>query len=109
MITRLDIFQDYDVEDDIISTPGLFEGDYIWAPYWYEMMMLGEGDPIDDGVELLEVVDDDRSEWPELDGDTTHVAVAINEQGFVSIHELDADEAEDVAENGWWEGGDVAN
>ena len=88
MVTRHDIIQDYDVENDIIYSPGMFEGEFIWTPYWYELIMMGDGEPIDEGVELVEVTDEDRNEWPEIDGDTTHIAVAINEQGFVSVHEL---------------------
>ena len=109
MITRHDIMQDYDVENDIIYTPGMFESEFIWSPYWYELTMMGDGEVIDEGVTLLEITDEDRDEWPELDGDSTHIAVAVSDQGFVSIHELDEEEAEDVAENGWWEGGDIEN
>lgn len=88
---RVEIETEYTVKDGVINNPGKFEGEMLYAPYFYDCSNDGEflcG--LDDGeyVALVEVDDDDREQFPEIDAATTFIKVRESEQGFVSVTEL---------------------
>jgi hypothetical protein len=95
-MTRQEILDSYKVNrDGIIKSPGKFEGEMLYAPYFYDH---GQGDEtwnseeVEDAfAEVFQVSDDDRKEFPEL-GNTYMIAVEENEQGFVYLTEFENEE-----------------
>lgn len=82
-MTRHDILSTYDFNElDIISSPGKFEGEPIWAPYFWESFLMGDADDDDDTVLTFNVTDTDRKEFPELN-DVAQVLLQETESGFV--------------------------
>lgn len=97
-MTRNEIMQVYNVnEDGIITSLGKFEGEPVYAPHFSEFADDGENlsymeDGCGDYASLIEISDEDRTEFPEL-GTAKYVLVTENDQGFVGTV-LVADEAE---------------
>ena len=52
-----DIREGYDVLDGIIRNPGKFEGECEWVPYYWELVMNGEGEDLAEYDEAGEIVD----------------------------------------------------
>jgi hypothetical protein len=92
MSARSEIFTDYAIRDFIIQTPGKFEAEPAYAPYFYALVIDGGYDSIehDDGssVDIILIDDTDRAMWPELASDTVAVGVEVSDQGFVYVSEL---------------------
>jgi len=82
------ILSEYEVNGHgIITSPGKFEGEMLYMPYFYEMMLCGMDDAVVyDGRQLLysvfEVFDEDLQLFPELEG-RTEIRLAENDQGFI--------------------------
>lgn len=97
-MTRNEIMQDYNVNEyGIITSPGKFESEPIYAPHFYEFANDGENlsymeDGCGDYASLIEISDEDRAEFPEL-GTAKYVLVTETVVGFVGTV-LVADEAE---------------
>ena len=81
-MTRLDIESEYDVENGQITSPGKFEGEPVYTPYFWESYLNGFFDDDDDGVLSFNVDDHDRREFPELSGVDT-VQLYQSDDGFV--------------------------
>lgn len=82
-MTRAEIEQEYKVEDGRITSPGKFEGEPIYAPYFWDLYLNGFADD-DDGELLTFAVDQEAiDEFPELQNIAT-VQLWENSQGFVS-------------------------
>lgn len=83
MLTREQIYDQYDVDESgMIRSPGKFEGEQIYAPYFYDIYLNG-GHASDDGeVITVEVEEEDRAIFPELE-DATHALIEVTETGFV--------------------------
>lgn len=102
-MTREEILATYTVgENGIIKTLGKFEGEMLYAPYFYDRVLDGEGEDVYEGVieptqlevcetpllyTELEVTDEDRAEFPEI-GDTARVRISETSQGFVYLEEI---------------------
>ena len=96
--TRERILNDYVVENGIIKSPGKFEGQPIYAPYYWTLVSWQEYNRmicVDHNEEncedcfnvaqfefIFDIVDDDRKEFPELEGFKT-VNVEESSDGFV--------------------------
>jgi hypothetical protein len=80
------------VRDGIICSPGKFESEAIFTPYFWDMAGDGGADILywaDGAIQyLLEINNDDRASWPEIASDTVAVILAESDQGFVSLDEL---------------------
>jgi hypothetical protein len=74
---------DYEIDSHgIIRSPGKFEGEPRYVPYFWDAYLNGMADD-DDGVTLtFDVNDDDRKLFPELEG-VKHVYLEESDQGFV--------------------------
>ena len=81
-MTRADIERDYTVADGRITSPGKFEGEQVFAPYFWDVYLNGLADGDDGEVLTFEVDDTDRGLFPELEN---AVEVQLNEDsnGFV--------------------------
>lgn len=85
------------MDDLIIRQPGKFEGEPRWVPYFWDMVLGGNGETSypgcdhDDGdcsctsVDYFRVDSDDRERFPELD-DIADVWLWEDSQGFVICH-----------------------
>jgi hypothetical protein len=85
-MTRAELEREYRVEGNRIISPGKFNHENIWAPYFWEFYLNGETDEEydDDGrlVTRCEIFPDDVREFPELEGFRI-VEMYENDDGFV--------------------------
>lgn len=87
-MTRTQIEQAYDVDaNGIIRSLGKFEGEMLYAPYFYEEWLNGGADDVNN-VSYFEIEAEDRLEFPELIG-VYGVCFEESEQGFVYCHAFD--------------------
>jgi hypothetical protein len=70
----------------IICSPGKFEGEPIWAPYFYNVMLNGESEHIN-GVDYFKLEAEDKAIFPEL-ANSFGVALEESEQGFVHVEDM---------------------
>ena len=88
-MNRQEIESNYKInEHGIICSPGKFEGEMIYAPYFYDLIMEGGSSETDfpegeDGpcVDIFYPTEEDVAEFPELEG-CTRVECMESEQGF---------------------------
>ena len=51
---RVEIESEFDVVDGIIRNPGKFEGEAVWVPYFWDLVMDGDGEEVfDEDGELV--------------------------------------------------------
>lgn len=83
--------QVFDVHVDeygIIDDPGKFEVEPYYSVYFYELMMLGDGELVDDeydtAIMQFDITDEDIAIFPELEG---YVLAKIYESdsGFIAV------------------------
>jgi hypothetical protein len=80
---REEILRSFEVASGIIRSPGKFEGEPVWAPYFWEMLLDGIADEEDDGeVVTFHVTDADRAEFPEL-AEIAVIRMWERQDGFV--------------------------
>lgn len=85
IITRREIEESYDTYPDnpiVIKDPGQFEGQCLWAPYFWEYYLNGFSDEDLAGVLLFVISEEDKAEWPELAEDFA-IALEQSDSGFV--------------------------
>lgn len=79
------ILESYDVKDGRIVSPGKFEGEPIFAPYYWNAVLDGLADDDDGETWTFDLTSDDHVMWPELKeqnwGDV--LMLSTDEQGFV--------------------------
>jgi hypothetical protein len=82
-MTRQDILNEYKVnEQGIIQSPGKFEGEMLYVPYFWDAYLNGMADD-DDGNVLTFIVDSgDKNEFPEL-ANITKIHLEESDNGFV--------------------------
>lgn len=85
-MTRKEVLQEFEVRDGIITSPGKFEGEPIYAPYYWAMDCMGMADEYVLDVAIFFVTDQDRKEFPELDQFLELVEIWSDDQGFVHIN-----------------------
>ena len=84
-MTRAEIEAEYDIRDGRIVSPGKFEMEPVWAPYFYDFYMDGGADETDDEDVVSFGVDaDDIAAFPELAG-AARVMLQFGDTGFVSV------------------------
>jgi hypothetical protein len=90
-MTRQEIEAAYQVDvHGVIRSPGKFESEPVFAPYFYDALMNGDGEDLngeDGGIVEFTVTEDDIAQFPEL-GETRHVRLCENDQGFVSCWQV---------------------
>lgn len=87
-MTREEIESEYTVRNGVIVSPGKFEGEPIYAPYFYDAMMNGVQDDTtedDEGntVDTFFITDDDIEQFPELKN-IEAVFLTYYDNGFVT-------------------------
>jgi hypothetical protein len=81
-ITRKEIEAQYEVVDGFIATAGKFEGEPVYSPYFYDKMMAGLGEYLEDKTYHLTIMPEDLSEFPQLAG-YTEIYLDIYEDGSI--------------------------
>ncbi len=85
-MTRADILALYDLNElGIISSPGKFEGEPVYAPFFWDTLLEGGADEeLEDGAAVFYVTTEERREFPEL-ADIATVSLWETESGFIYI------------------------
>jgi hypothetical protein len=85
-MTRNEILAQFDVEGGIIRTPGKFQSEPIYAPYFWDLMMDGvQDEDMDEGNGVVfNIGEDDLNEFPELKG-INKIILEQDDNGFVWI------------------------
>lgn len=82
-MTRSEILKQYTVDEGgRIKSPGKFEGEMLYVPFFWEAFLDGGADSDEGGVLGFDVTADDKKEFPELKGRKT-VKLLEREDGFV--------------------------
>ena len=103
-MTRQEIEQSYTTQNGAIVSPGKFEGEPIFTPYFWDATMDGSADHefyYGEGGNtefLVAVTAEDRAMFPELDPTTQYVAISESDQGFVYSEELTEADAQKAIE-----------
>ena len=75
-------YETYSEHPNIIKSPGKFEGESIWAPYFWDLYLDGGYDN-DDGETVNFVInDEDRKAFPALK-EYTKYSFRVSDDGFV--------------------------
>jgi hypothetical protein len=90
---RAAIVADYEIDDSrfslIIRSPGKFEAESAWAPYFWDQTMDGTADELSypDGATLYVVQIDgtDRAAWPEIGTDIVAAVLEESDSGFGAV------------------------
>jgi hypothetical protein len=81
---RQEIEQNYRISaTGHIQSPGKFEGQMIYVPYFWEASLDGGPDDYDDDALLFDVTAEDRALFPEIPVKTEIIRLIETEQGFV--------------------------
>jgi hypothetical protein len=82
-MTRQEITTEYTVDaNGIIRNPGQFEGEMLYAPYFWDIYLNGGADEDDGDVLTFHVSSIDIEAFPELAG-VKHIDMVQTDQGFV--------------------------
>lgn len=82
-ITELE--SEFTVKNGVIQNQGKFEGEPLSTPFYYDLMLNGEG-------EFIDIEASDRVQFPNIPDDKDIAYVTEDEQGFVTIVFLESDE-----------------
>lgn len=80
---RREIEQEHTVVDGRIRDPGKFEGEAIYIPYFWDVVMSGLADEQDGGIASVPVDEEDKMVFPELKR-RKRVRMLEDSQGFVN-------------------------
>lgn len=82
-MTREKILQDYEVDTNgIIRSPGKFEGEMLYVPYFWEVFLDGGADRDNGTILGFDLTPEDKAQFPELKGKRT-VRLYQRDDGFV--------------------------
>lgn len=81
-MTRQEIEENYEIVNGIIRSPGKFEGEALYIPYFWDCFLNGFADE-DDSHIVFEVTDEDRSLFPEIPTNQKAITIFEREDGFV--------------------------
>jgi hypothetical protein len=88
-MTRQDILSQYQVSPNgVILSPGKFESEMLYVPYFWEAYMNGMADDDDGSILTFIVNQDDLNEFPEL-ANVKKVQLEETDQGFVYSHTIE--------------------
>jgi len=79
-MTRAEILAQYEIKDGIIVSPGKFEGEPLYAPYFYSIWLDGGADSAS-----LAILPEDRKAFPEIPARRRKFWLSEDAQGFFYI------------------------
>lgn len=89
---RNDVVESFEHNGLQITQPGKFEGEPIWAPYFWFAYLNGMADEDDGNVITFFVSNEDLDQFPEL-VDIEKVQLVESESGFVTCYSVPLVEA----------------
>ena len=81
-MTRNDILKNYEIINGMILSPGKFEGEMLYVPYYWDLFLNGGADSDNGKVLTFNVSDEDKVQFPELKK-RKKVRLMEREDGFV--------------------------
>ena len=89
-MTREEVLKTYEVESGIIKSPGKFEGEPIYVPYFWDLALEGEADVSEENadgdlIDSFDIRPEDVAEFPELKG-ATRITLMEDNSGFGFSH-----------------------
>ena len=81
--SRKQIEAEYIVEFGIITSPGKFENEPVYLPYYYDVYLMGCSEEIESNYFQIEITPGDWKEFSELK-DLEIIVLHISDDGFVS-------------------------
>lgn len=88
-MNRQEIEKEYKVEHGLITSPGKFENEPLYAPYYYDLLLNGNGeeelidpDYSDETATSFDISPEDIEQFPELLG-YSELILFISDVGFV--------------------------
>lgn len=91
MKTITDLRKEFKVKNSIIQDFGKFEGEPLSTPFYYDLMLNGEG-------EFITIEPSDRIQFTNIPDDKQIAYVTETEQGFVRIEFFNDEEAKECEE-----------
>ncbi len=83
-MTREEILKQYNVnEDGVIESPGKFEGEMLYMPYFLDLSFMGWANTLQDGSFSIPIENKEREMFPELGKRKKVVRFNIDDNGFV--------------------------
>lgn len=82
-MTREDIEIAFKVSNGRITSPGKFEGEAVYVPYFWHIFLDGGADESLGGKLIFHVTEGDRKMFPELGAKRKRVALYERDDGFV--------------------------
>jgi len=83
MSPRDEVEAQYKVENGVIRSPGKFEGEPVWAPDFWALVLEGSADDHERGVYIFEIDSSDVERWPEL-REAKKIEIWEDDLGFVN-------------------------
>lgn len=85
MVNRAEVEAAYVVnEKGRITSPGKFEGEKLYVPYFWGKVLEGwQDDEDEDGTPVFFVTPEDRAEFPEIHHKVQQIRLVEREDGFV--------------------------
>lgn len=80
---RKDIERDYAVQNGVIRSPGKFEGEAVYVPYFWDAYLNGFADGDDGRVLWFRITPEDRAEFPEIPKRKRTIRLYQRDDGFV--------------------------
>ena len=81
---RAEILRQYDVnERGAITSPGMFEGEMVYLPHFWQAYMDGCADRDDGRILGFNITPDDRAEFPEIPKRKRTIRLYQRDDGFV--------------------------
>lgn len=81
-MTRQQIETEYAVVDGVIRSPGKFEGEAVYVPYFWDAYLSGMADRDDGTILGFDITAEDKQQFPELKGRRT-IKLYQRDDGFV--------------------------
>jgi hypothetical protein len=84
MVNRAAVEEAYEIERGRITSPGKFEGQKLYVPYFWSKVLEGWQDDEDaDGTPVFYVTSEDRTEFPEIHPKVKQIRLIEQDSGFI--------------------------
>jgi len=92
-MTRQEILSTYKVNEyGAIVSDGIFKWQPIYVPYFWNMVLNDDYDDtfpsIDGDIQIIQVTDEERKEFPELPQNMTEIGLLEWKDGFISYYDF---------------------
>jgi len=98
-MNREKIYEQYKVKMGFIASPGKFEGEPVYAPYFYDISLYDCVEMYNEDCfseVIIKIKPEDREMFPEITAVAEYVSVQENGDGFVKIQLLTEQDFEKI-------------